>query len=119
MIPPWLAFLAGLATDLLGGLPVGLNACAFVLVQWIVSDQRRFLMGQSFIMLWIGFVVLSILVGLFQWLLFGLMQMHWTPIKPIAFSVGVGLASFPIICLFLHWTNKILRAPTSSFESAA
>jgi rod shape-determining protein MreD len=117
LIPPWLAFLTGLVVDFLGGLPIGLNASAFVLVQWIVSDQRRFLMGQSFVMLWFGFVVLSILVGFFQWLVFGLTQLQWTPFKPIIFSVGVGLASFPVVGLFLHWTHKILRAPSGSLES--
>src|SRR5262245_20541391 len=49
LIPPWLTFVCGILADLIGGLPIGLSAVIFVLVRWIVSDQRRFLMGQSFV----------------------------------------------------------------------
>ncbi len=114
LIPPWLAFCTGIITDLLGGLPVGLNACVYVLVQWIVSDQRRFLMGQSFIMIWIGFLVLSVLSELLEWMIFGMVNYQWTPLKPLVFSVGLGSACFPLIGLLLHWTHKILPAPVGS-----
>ncbi len=119
LIPPWVAFAAGIATDLLGGLPVGLNACVFVLAQWIVSDQRRFLMGQSFFMIWLGFLVLSVIASLLEWSIFGLVNLQWTPLRPLAFSIALGFACFPLVCLLLHWTHKILPLPGgSSLERA-
>ena len=56
LIPAWLVFTAGIMIDLLSGIStVGINALIFVLVHWVVTDQRRFLLGQSFLMIWIGF----------------------------------------------------------------
>jgi rod shape-determining protein MreD len=119
MIPPWLAFSAGIINDLVGGLPVGLNACVYVLAQWIVSDQRRYLMGQSFVMIWLGFLVLSAGAALLEWLMFGLAAQHLIPLRPLVFSVGLGFACFPLVCLLLHWTHKILPVPIgSSLERA-
>ncbi len=45
LVPPFLCFAAGLLTDILSGMPLGLNALVLVIVQWIVRSQRRFLMG--------------------------------------------------------------------------
>lgn len=115
-LPPWLAFVAGVIVDLLGGLPLGMNASIYVLVQWIISDQRRFLMGQSFIMIWVGFLIVSIMAGCFGWLVFGLANWMWPPIKPIFFSVMFGGAFFPLVCVALHWTHKILPSQPGSLE---
>ncbi len=52
LIPAWLVFIAGCIMDFLSGFPIGLNAFIFLVVQWSVIDQRRFLMGQSFLVVW-------------------------------------------------------------------
>lgn len=114
LLPPWMAFAAGIVADLLGGLPVGMSAVIFVLVQWIVSDQRRFLMGQSFVMIWCGFLFISLGAGFLQWSVYGLTQGLWTPLRPVLFSVLLGLAVFPLVCVTLHWTYKILPSSARS-----
>jgi rod shape-determining protein MreD len=114
LIPPWMAFTAGILADLLGGLPLGLNACVFVIVQWTISDQRRFLMGQSFVMIWFGFLLLCLFSSFAEWCIFGLMNMAWPSLKSLAFSILLGMALFPFISVILHWTHKILPAPVGS-----
>ncbi len=116
LIPPWMAFAAGMVADLLGGLPVGLSAAIFVLVQWSISDQRRFLMGQSFVMIWFGFFLLSTFTGLLQWLVFGLINLHWPSIKPLFFSILLGQALFPLVNILLHWTHKFLPSGGGSLD---
>jgi rod shape-determining protein MreD len=110
LVPPWLAFLCGVAADVLSGGPMGLSACLFVLIQWLVSDQRRFLMGQSFVVVWIGFFFVSIIAALIEWLLFGLVHFNWPSLQPKLFSVLLGFSIFPFICLCLHLTHKVLPA---------
>ena len=108
LLPPLVVFLAGCTMDLLSGLPVGMNALVFVAVQWVISGQRRFLMGQSFMMIWIGFAVVSIASVIVQWGLFGVLNLRWLP--PDAFLVSglFGIALFPLICIILHLIHKVL-----------
>lgn len=112
LFPIGVVFAAGLLLDLFSGLPLGLNALVFVLVQWSVRDQRRFLMGQPFMMVWIGFVLLSAATGLLQWVLFGIAAgLSWPPLYPLCISVAFGAAMFPFVCIVLHLTHKLLPAP--------
>lgn len=108
LVPPWLAFCAGILMDLLSGLPVGLNGGVFVALRWIVSDQRRFLTGQPFLVIWLGFSILNVFVNIFQWAVFGLTGLAWPPLIDLMPSVFLGFALFPSVCLLLHLTHKIL-----------
>lgn len=120
LVPSWFVFIAGSLIDLLSGLPLGLNALIFVLTQWIVADQRRFLMGQSFLMIWVGFAVVSAIAGGVQWTVFGLINgASWPSLLPAAFSVFSGIVIFPVISLLLHLSHKILPAPRPLFTLKA
>jgi len=116
LIPPWMAFAAGLAADFIGGLPLGFSAASYVLAQWLVTDQRRFLMGQSFAMIWFGFLVLTVFISLIQWLIFAVINFALTPLKPIFFSLLFGQALFPLICVCVHWTHRMLPTPARVLE---
>lgn len=117
MIPGWLAFAIGIVLDLLSGLPVGINASIFVVLQWVVSDQRRFLMGQPFIMIWSGFGLVAAISSFLQWFLFGLSTLHWPSIVPVGISFVLGFVLFPVVCLLFHFTHKILPVKSGDFIS--
>ncbi len=120
LIPSWLVFSVGILVDLLSGIStVGVNALVFVLVHWVVTDQRRFLMGQSFLMIWIGFAIVNIAALFVQWLVFGLLGPGWLPLRPLGFSILLGMALFPVIAMFLHITHKILPEPQANYMMKA
>jgi rod shape-determining protein MreD len=108
MMPPWLCFVTGLLLDLLTGLPPGVNAVIFTLVQWIVRDQRKFLMGQPYITIWAVFILVAGLSGLAQWMLYGLVNMHWAPILPVVISLAATIFLFPAVTLFLIMVHRVL-----------
>ncbi len=112
LFPVWLIFIAGVFLDFIMGLPFGLNALTLVLAQWFVTDQRRFLMGQSFIVIWLGFVILSAIVSTLQWIIFGLVNGAWVSLEPQMWSLLIGSAVFPFIYWLLHLTHKMLPFPT-------
>jgi rod shape-determining protein MreD len=114
LVPPPLAFCTGLLMDLLSGLPVGLNAALLVAIQWLVSDQRRFLTGQPFIVIWLGFGLLNAFATLLQWGMFGLTGLKWPPLLDLVPSIGLGFVLFPFICGLLNLTHKLLPSPADT-----
>ena len=111
LVPVWFVFVMGFLMDLLSGTALGLNALIFVLTQWAVLRQRRFLMGQPFIMIWVGFAAISALALFIQWFVMGLMQFQWLTVLYQWPSVLFGVALFPLVCIVLHMIHKILPAP--------
>lgn len=116
LIPPWFVFAAGLIMDILGGLPLGLNAIAFVGTHWLVAEQRRFLMSQSFSLIWLGFGILCFGVAAFQWSVFNLLNLQIIPFDSFIYSSVLGIAIFPLICVLLHLTHKVLPDPGPSLS---
>lgn len=118
LLPPWLVFLAGLFYDVLTGMPyTGMNALFFLLCRMAVVDQRRFLIGQGFGMLWFGFCLLGIAYHLLQWGAFSAISMQWLYAKDFISSLLLGFVLFPVVYLFLFLTHKILPDPVSATKS--
>lgn len=108
LIPPLLVFLFGIFLDFMSGFPVGLSSFVFLLMRKIVSEQRLFLTGQPFMVIWLGFCVVSAVGALLQWGLFGLMNFQWTPMQPVSFTIISGILLFPIIASILHLSHRVL-----------
>lgn len=117
LIPPWLAFVAGLLMDLLSGGILGLNAMLFVLVRVAVVDQRRFILAQSFMMVWLGFALVNFIYHIAQWAIFSLIKWHIMPISQLWAGLLLGFAFFPIVSIVLHITHKILPPPVLQTKS--
>lgn len=108
LIPPFVVFLMGLYFDLLSGMPVGLNAFIFLLVRHFVTEQRVLLTSQTFVVTWIGFMIVAAACISVQWVLFGLINMHWTPYVPTVLMIIAGVLLFPAVTLILNLSHKVL-----------
>lgn len=108
LIPNWFVFLLGLGMDLMSGLPLGINAFIFLLVYWVISDQRRVFVGQPFVSVMLGFSLVLIASNLLHWFLFSILSGTWPPLMPIAGIILSGLFIFPLINIVLHMIHKLL-----------
>lgn len=108
LIPSWLVFTAGIVFDLLSFLPVGLHGFVFLALRWIVVDQRLLLASQSFLAVWIGFIVASLAAIAVEWFLFGLIHFQWTPVYPPLMMFATGVFLFPVIHGILHLSHRAL-----------
>ncbi len=108
LVPPFLCFATGLLMDVLSGMPIGLNALALVVAQWIVRDQRRFLMGQPYIVIWAVFGFVAFIYAVMQWVLFGFFHMQWLSFTPVLAAIFLSLFLFPFVTLLLVFTHKFL-----------
>jgi len=108
LLPPFFCFLLGLIMDVLSGMPPGINALILVMTQWLVRDQRRFMMGQPYSTIWAIFgLVCVIAIGL-QWALYGLVHAQWSPLMPVFSGALVSMLLFPFITLLLVAAHRLL-----------
>lgn len=108
LLPPMLCFLMGVVVDSLSGMPVGINAFVLVVAQWIVRDQRRFLMGQPYGTIWAVFGLVSAVAAAVQWGLYGLAHMNWGPPLPVLSGTLLGVFLFPPVSLLLVCAHRML-----------
>ena len=108
LIPPSLVFVVGVCLDSMSGFPMGLSSFIFLILRQIVSDQRLFLTGQPFLVIWLGYAIVSGAFVILQWGVFGLIHLQWTPIAPVFSTFVAGVFLFPAIGLILNLSHKVL-----------
>lgn len=108
LVPPYLCFFLGLLIDVISGLPLGINAIILTLVQWVVRDQRKFLMAQAHITLWAVFILISFSALAIEWAMFGLVDGTWPPFMPIMLSCVATIFLFPLVTFLLVMTHRFL-----------
>ena len=95
--PYSVCFGVGLFYDVLIGSPLGIHAFVFLVCQWLVVGQRRFVAGKSFVILWWGFVVVAVLAALLEWAAYSVALAHPMALEPVAFRALMLAAMFPLL----------------------
>jgi rod shape-determining protein MreD len=108
LMPPAAIFLLGITFDFLSGSPAGFYALTYVTAHWLTRNQRRFLMSQPFITLWLGFAFVALIAGLMQWGIFAVAEMTLPDIMPLCILFGASVFLFPLIVLLLFLIHRIL-----------
>ncbi len=117
LLPPILIFIIGISLDFISGLPAGLSSFIFLIMNNIVSNQRLFLTGQPFMIVWLGFIIVGFSTLLIQWFLFGLINLQWTPIEPVMLAIISGVLLFPVVSLILNLSHKLLPAIPDQYSA--
>jgi rod shape-determining protein MreD len=105
---PLAVFALGLVLDLLSGYPLGLNALVLVAVQALTAHNRKFLLGQSFLVIWAGFALVALGTAIVQWGLFSLFNLAFVTPKPALISALLSAFIFPLSALPLAAVYKAL-----------
>lgn len=109
LLPPWLVFAAGVLFDLVSGVQfIGLHGLLFLLYRVAILDQRRFVVGQSFPMVWLGFLIVATVYHASLWIAFSVLNLQLMPIKASLPVYALSIFVFPIVYICLHLTHKIL-----------
>lgn len=106
IMPYWLIFVIGLALDLISGGIVGLNALCFMLLAITLRGQRRFLLGQTWQVLWAGFCVATALIICFQSLAYGLISMQFFSVAPVALNIIISSFLYPLLLPVMIALNR-------------
>lgn len=110
LLRPSTAFAIGLLQDLLSGAPLGMNALLLVLTHWVVVTQRRFFLGNSFLLLWWGFSLIMLGVAVVQWFAFSVLSARLLSMAPALFQALTTIALFPLLAwLFIRVQRAFLQ----------
>jgi len=107
-------FVLGLMLDLLSDYPLGMNALVLVLAQALTTHNRKFLLGQSFLVIWAGFALVALGAGILQWLLFCLYNFSLVSAKSMLISTALSAFLFPVAALPLAAVHRALSDRSSA-----
>jgi rod shape-determining protein MreD len=103
-------FAIGLVQDALSGGPMGMIALMLVAVYGIGVSQRRFFLGKSFLVEWLGFVVIAAGAAIAAWLIASLY--YATILDPRTFAAQGLLTAVFYPCmswLFVRAQRRFMR----------
>jgi rod shape-determining protein MreD len=110
LLPALAVFAVGLFQDVLGGLPLGVTALALLAVFGVVSSQRRFFLGKSFLVMWWGFMLIAAGVTVAMWLLLSALSGTLIAPGPVVVHFLLTLALFPCFTwLFIRVQQAFLQ----------
>jgi rod shape-determining protein MreD len=110
LLPAYAVFIIGVLEDILTGLPIGVNALIFLLVYGGVLSQRRFFVGKSFYILWIGFGLVAAAAAATNWLLVSLWNATILMPNALFFQFLTTVGLYPVLAwVFLRWQYTFLK----------
>ncbi len=120
VMPVAYTFALGVIMDLLSELPIGMSALILVGLQTIVQRSRLFLMGQPYMMVWLGFAIMALAYTVSFWLLFSLSEFGFAPLRAFVQMMIAGALSimlFPLASLILQGVHRLLPVASNPFRT--
>lgn len=108
LMPPSVCFVLGILLDVFSAFPLGLNALVFVIVQKLISDQRKLFLGQPFYVSWIGFGLMCLLANAIKTGVFYIMNDSLPGLEEIYFNMLLTIAIFPLVTILLIGSHKLM-----------
>ena len=110
LLPAYAVFLIGILQDILTGAPVGVNALVFLAGYGAVLSQKRFFIGKSFFILWLGFALIAAVAAAINWLAVSILSATLVEPQTVFFQYLMTLGFFPAVAwFFLRWQRAFLR----------
>jgi rod shape-determining protein MreD len=106
VLPPYLAMLLGLLTDITSGGPLGFWGLMTLIAATVGGRTGPFTDGRDVSRLWIVWTFLVCLVGGLGWLLASLYFFRWIDWWPIAFGAFASVLLFPVVLHGILWIRR-------------
>jgi rod shape-determining protein MreD len=116
LLPVPVVFLIGLAFDIVSASVVGLHTFAFMLIVMLVRSQRRYLLGQTWPVLWVGFVVAALILSLIQMLVYVLDNKAAPPVFLMLAETLVSALAYPVLIPVMMGLNRFLTVAKQDYS---
>ncbi|MEX1109545.1 MAG: rod shape-determining protein MreD [Dongiaceae bacterium] len=111
-MPAPAVFLLGVISDVLGGTPFGVGVLVLLAAYWVTRSQRRLLIGQPFLVVWWGFMMVSAGALILTWLVVCLLAVQFVNPTPALFAYFLGLALYPIVTQLFTGAQRLVDGRT-------
>jgi rod shape-determining protein MreD len=103
----WAVAAIGLLSDFLLGTLLGVNMATFLVGYRVAVAQRKIFAGAPFIIVWGGFLLMSGVAGLVQWLLATIVrgQIDFNA-RPAMFLYMIGAVAYPFCAYAFAWIQR-------------
>ncbi|MBE6444639.1 MAG: rod shape-determining protein MreD [Alphaproteobacteria bacterium] len=106
----WSAFGIGIIEDLISASPLGSNVFEVLLMYLLVNSTSRLFNAKPFIVLWYGFMALSLITLFSRWLIVSIYYSHFLPLSVLFFSYLVTIVLYPLLSLLMAAVqNKLIK----------
>ena len=106
LMPYAAVFALGIVQDAVAGAPFGLYTLVFLLVQSLVLNQRRFLLGKPFWVFWSGFALVAPIAAFAAWILASLSRGAFLTPETALIELLMTIILFPAIAWVLVHTQR-------------
>lgn len=110
LMPAGGAFVIGLVADFVSGAPLGLDAFVLTLAHAVTLANRRVLLGESFLLVWLGFVAVSAGAGAAYWVGASLFWTTLLPPRALVAQLAVTVAFYPLAAQLFALAQRRLPA---------
>jgi len=97
LMPAILVFSIGLGFDLLAGGPPGIMALVLLLVRGVCVNQHRPIVGQTFVVGWLGFALIAVGAYLVLWLLHSIYYFTLFDPRPLVGQFVITVLFYPLV----------------------
>lgn len=109
VLPAFAVFVLGLMADFLGAAPLGVGTAVLLVVYAIAASQRRFIVGQSFLWVWAGFMIVCAGAFAVTWALTSLLAGTSVDPRAAVFAAVLNVAIYPAMgFIFAHTQRSLL-----------
>lgn len=108
LLHPFVVFLYGFIFDIVLGFPLGLHSILFLVIQWVIKSQRLFFMGQTYLVVWIGFTVTTFSALLIEWIFFSVLSAGFVPYSAMINNLVITVFLFPLVSYFFILMHRFL-----------
>lgn len=108
LLPVSVVFIFGVLLDILTGGPLGVNPLVFVILRGLLGSQRRFVIGQTFLVEWGIFAIVAIGAMLIEWLCISIIAKNFLVISPALIQCSVTIIIYPAIAWLFTLCLRIL-----------
>lgn len=108
LMPAPVAFAIGLVQDALTGAPMGASALVLVLVQGVCVNQRRLLVGSSFVVGWLGFAMVATGATAASWLVAAFFYVALVNPVPALLQLGLSVILYPPVAWVMLRAERMM-----------
>jgi rod shape-determining protein MreD len=102
----WSVAALGLISDLIGVSLLGVNMLSFLIGYRVAVSQRKVFASAPFIIVWGGFLLMSAVAGLAQWLLVSGLQQTIVDPRPAFLLYLIGAVAYPPCAYVFAWIQR-------------